>query len=426
MIRLCFFVLLFSVFANAKEKEVNYLTDPENRIHEFFAIPEYFEHNVNFWFAIYTKHSYYEVLLHDSERLDLVYNVVDFNSIYNSNLNKYAKENLKKKLEREKINEVKKIFKTLETKNFKKLNHREFQLVETIRKAGFKIPVSQSKRKKLFKGLASNIRSQSGQKDKIFKGIASSREYIHQMHRFRELFKLPEEVLTIPFLESSFNLKAHSKASAVGIWQFMEYTNNLVMPRKTSAIDYRKNPIISTLAALQLLKENKLILRTWDLAISAYNAGTRELVRARQKYRKRKGLDLAYILQHYNHDSLGFAVKNFYSEFLALTHALAYKENLYPVQEIKTVKKEKQIDIYVSKCRIRPATFFSKIKSSAYDIQELNAHFLKPKKTYSRGSLIVSDVELTSRKYFKISDKDLVKLHPKKFYQLIRNKKCGS
>lgn len=403
------------------------LNDKKNRVDDTFIIPDYFHDSVYFWFSIYSQYTSEQVVIHDMQNLDIIYKVIDFRDIFSSGLNRFAKANLKSKLSLEYTRKLRKVLKYLSTANFGKLNTEQYDVLRLLRKAKVKIPKNRKRRKKFFRNLAKNIRAQSGQRDMIYQGIVRSAPYFPYLLSKISLFKLPREILSIPFLESSFNPKAVSKVDAAGIWQFMKYTNNLFMPKKTRVIDYRVNPFIATLGAMHLLKENRLILRRWDMAITAYNSGTSNLVKARKKYRKKKKLDLAYVLRNYKSKSLGFASKNFYSEFLALAHTLAYKDIIYPLEGLEKQMKNlnSKVHVYVSKCRIRPNKFFKLLKKSSPHIEDLNKHFLKPKRRYPRGVLVVSDVNLTSKRYYKLSDKELKSVFPKKYSRYIRKKKCG-
>lgn len=403
------------------------LHDKRDLVAEDFNIPDYFYDSVYFWFSIYSQFSSEQVVIHDANDLNIIYNVIDFSEMFDSNLDKFAKANLKNRLTLEYTRKLKKILRALSTANFTKLNSEQFDILQALKKSKSKIPKSSKKRKVFFHKLARSIRTQSGQRNKIYHGIIRSTPYYPFLNAKLKLFDHPKEILAIPFLESSFNPKAISKVDAAGIWQFMEYTNNLFMPKKTRYLDYRKNPFISTLGAFHLLKENKLILRRWDMAITAYNSGTNNLVKARKKYRKRKNLDLAYVLDHYKSKSLGFASKNFYSEFLALAHVLAYKEIIYPLKGLEEQMQglDSTINIYIAKCSIKPSYLFSLLKQKSPHIEELNQHFLKPKHKFPRGTLIVSDTFLSPKYYFKLSPEQLKSVFPKKYAQYIRQHKCG-
>lgn len=86
-------------------------------------------------------------------------------------------------------------------------------------------------------------------------------------------YQLPKELALIPFLESQYNPYAISAKGAAGLWQLMPNT----------AKDYglsdheRFNLVASTQAALLLLKELHRQFGSWELAIAAYNAGSKRV-----------------------------------------------------------------------------------------------------------------------------------------------------
>lgn len=410
-----------------EEKTVNYiLNDKENKIKSDFKIPKYFEKSVAFWFSIYTQFSSQQIVIHDMDNLDLVYNIIDFSQTHSADINKYTKAKIQTQLSLEYTRRLKKILKKF-SRTLKKLNDEENGILTAIKKV-HKIPKSKSRRKKFFRNLAKNIRTQTGQRDMIYSGVLRAKPYFDYLYKLIDSFKLPRELLAITFLESSFNPKAYSKVGAAGAWQFMPYISNLFMPRRSKFIDYRLNIAVATVSALHLLKQNKMILRTWDLAVPAYNSGTKHLVKARKKFKKVKKLTLEYVLENYNHAHIGFASKNFYSEFLALVHVLAYKEVIYPLkgfQDNKLRFNTNNLNIYIAKCRTKPKKIYKLLRSSSPNFKELNTHFRYPNRYTKRGNFYVSDINLTARKYYKLSTREITMYYPKKWYKLIRKKRCG-
>ena len=85
--------------------------------------------------------------------------------------------------------------------------------------------------------------------------------------------ELPDELYYLAMVESGFNLKARSKAAAVGPWQFIRGTAR----RYGLAIDYwvdeRCDIVRSTEAACQHLAHLYNIFQDWNLAMAAYNSG---------------------------------------------------------------------------------------------------------------------------------------------------------
>lgn len=405
----------------------NILNDYKNRIDDEFTIPKYFEDSVRFWFSIYTQYSSDQAVIHDKENLEIVYNVIDFTELKKSSVNKFTKARLQAQLSLEYSIKLKKTLHKIADASLK-LTEDEKAIQKIIESSHLKIPHNKTVRKRFYRKLAQNIRVQTGQRDMIYRGVLRALPYFEFFDMLFKEFKLPHELLAITFLESSFNPKAHSKVDAVGAWQFMPYIASLMMPRRERYLDYRYSAPISTIAALHLLRENKMILKTWDLAVTAYNSGTKHLVRARRQFHKKNPKpNLEYILENYKHAHLGFASKNFYSEFLALVHVLAYKESIYKLTGTENLTKRfniKNLNFYVTKCTLRPMTYYKALQKSSPFIEELNYHLRAPKLNYTRGKIVVSDVTLTTRKYYKVPLKILLKKRPKAWPLEANKMKC--
>ncbi len=404
--------------------------DPERKISKSFTIPKYFKVPVNFWFKIYTVFSSSQVVLHDKTNLSLIFDVLDYKELRSSNLNYHTKMVLQSKLTTDKVKKLKATFKKLAKGKRSSIDAKA--ILKAIKKAKIKVPRNRKKKKAFYNKLAGNLRAQTGQRDKILSGILNIAPYQYEIDEYFSLMKLPKELLAIPFLESSFNVKARSKVGATGVWQFMRRIARAFMP-VDKTMDGRLNPLLSTISALHLLKQNKQVLKHWDLAIPAYNSGTRHLLKAKRRLQKRmRRVRLQDILSSYKHPHLGFASKNFYAEFLALVHTLAYKNVLYPeLNKQKLVKKKfnsKSIDVYLTKCNLVPKTFFRLMKKHSPEVKLLNQHFRRKytKRKFPRGTIVFSDYPLNKKKYYKISKKQIRRIFPKKWTKLIRKRKCGS
>ncbi|MCH8056110.1 MAG: lytic transglycosylase domain-containing protein, partial [Deltaproteobacteria bacterium] len=170
------------------------------------------------------------------------------------------------------------------------------------------------------------VRVQRGAKERFASGLALSRRYLDQMQQIFREEGLPIELTYLPLVESSFNIRARSPAGALGIWQFIRSTGRRFL-RVSRRVDERRDPLESTRAAAQLLKENYDVFGNWPLAITAYNHGRQGILRAVAELGP---VDLMEIIQHYESRTFGFASKNFYAEFLAALEVAEKGEEYFP------------------------------------------------------------------------------------------------
>ena len=132
-------------------------------------------------------------------------------------------------------------------------------------------------------------------------------------------YELPLCLEYLPVIESSFNTKAVSKSGAVGMWQFME--NSIAgLLTKNSWVDERKDPWLSTEAAIKKLKQNYNYFGDWALALAAYNMGLGGLSRII----KNSGCTTFWELVDGGH--LKSETKNYVPKFLAIADLITNAE----------------------------------------------------------------------------------------------------
>lgn len=304
-----------------------------------FKVPDELKDRVQFWVDIYTKYNDYQGVLHDSKYTELVYKVVDFSHIEKDPaLTEGQKAKARKKLIKEEKHSLVEMF-----KKFKTLSSSE-GLPPEEKNIWDKFSNIEEKNKFDEAGKNGRLRIQLGLKDRFENAIFYSGKYLEEMEGIFKEEGLPIELTRLPFVESSFNLKARSKTGASGIWQIMPYTGRKMM-KVGVAVDERNDPLKATRVAARMLKFNYNQLYEWSLAVTAYNYGVAGIKRIVQK--KQTG-NLADIVGTKPARRFGFASSSFYSSFLAALivekEALKYFPNAkwglpYKYVEVKNEKR---------------------------------------------------------------------------------------
>ena len=280
-----------------------------------FTAPPGLQSKVEFWKKIYSEYSTKHAVVHDIKNLDIVYEVVYLGE---KRLSRRARERKLDKVKRKYRNILRKIAKTKNKFGLKGEDKRVFKLVKND-----------------FYKASRRIRAQLGQNDRFREGIERSGLYLAEIKRILKQYGLPEELSVLPHVESSFQIGAYSSAGAAGIWQFTRGTGRLFM-RVGYDVDERRDPILATHGAAKLLKRNFKSVRSWPLAITAYNHGLQGMKRAQKKF----GNDFVKVVAKYKSRTFGFASQNFYAEFLAAIHVVKNQNKYFPNLVIK-----KPIDI---------------------------------------------------------------------------------
>lgn len=95
--------------------------------------------------------------------------------------------------------------------------------------------------------------------------------------------EVPSYLLYLPVIESGYSVTAVSRSGATGLWQFMRNSISGYDIRINEWMDERRDPWITSIAAIRKLKENYNYLGDWYLALAAYNCGLGATQRAIQK-----------------------------------------------------------------------------------------------------------------------------------------------
>ena len=95
-----------------------------------------------------------------------------------------------------------------------------------------------------------------------------------------ETYGLPLELKYLPVIESALNPTAVSRVGATGLWQFMLATGKRYGLEVNSLVDDRRDPIKSSYAAANYLKDLYKVFGDWNLVIAAYNCGPDQINKA--------------------------------------------------------------------------------------------------------------------------------------------------
>ena len=114
--------------------------------------------------------------------------------------------------------------------------------------------------------------------------LSRSTRYLPMMKNVLRENGLPEDLVYIALIESGFSPKAHSRANAVGYWQFIRSTGKRFGLRIDPFTDERRDPVLSTRAAADYFKALYTMLGSWHLSMAAYNVGEMRVKRAVNRY----------------------------------------------------------------------------------------------------------------------------------------------
>lgn len=274
--------------------------------------PPGLEPEIGFWREIFTSVSSAEGLVHDDRHLGVIYERLELPANATPRQRRRTADQARKKYRR--------ILGTLAGGKRDGLTSDERRVLALWPANVTDADLGQAKRR---------VRFQQGLADRFREGLARSGQWRDYIRDTLDDHGVPLELAALPHVESSFNPAARSHVGAAGLWQFTRPTGRRFM-QIDHVVDGRRDPFISSDAAAELLSYNYSILKSWPVAITAYNHGVAGMRRA---VRKMGTDDIEAIIRGYDGRAFGFASRNFYVAFLAAAEAERNAEQYFgPVQ----------------------------------------------------------------------------------------------
>jgi membrane-bound lytic murein transglycosylase D len=149
--------------------------------------------------------------------------------------------------------------------------------------------------------------------------VERARLYLYYIVQQVQKRHMPMEIALLPAIESAYKPHALSHARAAGLWQFIPSTGRHFGLHRNWWYDGRRDVVAATGAALDYLEKlHDDFHGDWELALAAYNAGERRVLRA-QEYNRRHGLPTDYA--HLRH--LKAETRNYVPKLIAMANIVA-------------------------------------------------------------------------------------------------------
>ncbi len=109
--------------------------------------------------------------------------------------------------------------------------------------------------------------------------------------RYRDLIvsnlrkaRLPEDLLYVAMIESSYDPSTLSSAGALGVWQWMPAGAKIYGLRRDRWVDERRDPYRSTIAQMDYFRDLYQRFADWHIALAAFNVGYGAVLRSITRY----------------------------------------------------------------------------------------------------------------------------------------------
>jgi membrane-bound lytic murein transglycosylase D len=279
------------------------------------AFPSYpaIEPNVEFWKRVFGEWSLGQVVVHDLDHPQIIYEVVDLPGPIEERYTGAQRDFVEDLNERWR-DRLALLADKVERRA--ELSDSDKRLALTVTTEAGSMALERADER---------VRTQRGLRERFRRGLEISHRYEPAIRAILRNAGLPEDIAYMPHVESSYQTAARSSAGAVGVWQFTRSTGRRFMTIDSS-VDERLDPILAARGAAAYLAEAYQRLGDWPLALTSYNHGLNGMVRAVELH----GADYEKVFLEYRGRLFGFASKNFYAEFLAARDVACRPDHFFP------------------------------------------------------------------------------------------------
>ncbi len=96
--------------------------------------------------------------------------------------------------------------------------------------------------------------------------------------------RLPQDLIYVAMIESSYDPNTLSSAGALGLWQFMPEGGKIYGLRQDRWVDERKDPYRATIAQMDYFHDLQQRFGDWPIALAAFNVGYGAMLRSVARY----------------------------------------------------------------------------------------------------------------------------------------------
>lgn len=201
-------------------------------------------------------------------------------------------------------------------------------------------------------------------------------------------YGVPDELKYLAIVESGLRPNAVSRASAVGLWQFVSSTGKMYGLKGDWYLDDRMDPFKSSDAAARHLRDLYKTFGDWELALAAYNCGPGNVRKAMRKSGKKTFWEIYKFLPR--------ETRSYVPQFVAIAYTWNYAEdhNLY----VEAYESLPDFDTIIVNQYFHLETFASNVNVELEDLLLLNPQI-------KRGALPEGTMNFGLRIPLSIKDK---------------------